>query len=108
MHFSSPHGESEDHVHILTHRKIVDFAAKHPNVASALDSWYRTMKASTFTDFVEIRAIFPATDLIKENVFVFNIGGNAARLVAAIHFNRQMIFILAILTHAEYNKDKWK
>ena len=66
------------------------------------------MKANTFANFVEIRAIFSATDLIKQNVFVFNIGGNTARLVAAIHFNRQMVFILAILTHAEYDKDKWK
>jgi len=78
-------------VHILTHRKIVEFAAKHPNAARALDTWYRTMKAATFTNFGEIRAVFPATDLLKENVFVFNIGGNTARLVAAIHFNRQMV-----------------
>jgi mRNA interferase HigB len=98
----------ERSMHILTHKKIVDYVAKHPNSASALDAWYRLMKSGTFSNFVEIRSLFPAIDLISDNIFVFNIGGNTVRLVAAIHFNRQMVFILAILTHAEYDKDKWK
>lgn len=39
---------------------------------------------------------------------VFNIGGNKYRLIAAIHFNRQIIFVLRFLTHAEYDKNIWK
>jgi mRNA interferase HigB len=99
---------AERMMHVISHKTIIDFSVKHPNSASALDAWYRQMKAGKFTNFVEIKSVFPATDLIGNNVFVFNIGGNTARLVAAIHFNRQMVFILAILTHAEYDKDKWK
>jgi len=39
---------------------------------------------------------------------VFNIGGNAARLIAAIHYNRKRIYIRAILTHEEYDDGRWK
>ena len=39
---------------------------------------------------------------------VFNIGGNKVRLVAAIHFNRNKLYIRYVLTHTEYDKDKWK
>ena len=39
---------------------------------------------------------------------VFNIGGNKARLVAAIHYNRRKVYIRAVLTHAEYDTGKWK
>jgi len=39
---------------------------------------------------------------------VFNIGGNKARLIAAIHYNRGKVYIRAVLTHAEYDKNKWK
>jgi hypothetical protein len=28
--------------------------------------------------------------------------------VAAVHYNRQKVYVLRILTHAEYNKDVWK
>jgi hypothetical protein len=39
---------------------------------------------------------------------VFNIGGNKARLIAAIHYNRRKVYIRAVLTHAEYDAGKWK
>jgi mRNA interferase HigB len=51
---------------------------------------------------------------IKKNTFqvgkltVFNIGGNKVRLIAAIHYNRQKIYIRAVLKHSEYNEGKWK
>jgi mRNA interferase HigB len=41
-------------------------------------------------------------------VVVFNIGGNAYRLVAAIHYNKQVVYVLRIMTHAEYDRGEWK
>ena len=40
--------------------------------------------------------------------FVFNIGGNEYRLVAGIDFERRMLWVKAVLTHAEYDKRAWK
>ncbi len=42
------------------------------------------------------------------NLFIFNIGGNKLRLIASIHFNRQKIYIRHILTHKEYDEEKWR
>ena len=39
---------------------------------------------------------------------VFNIGGNKARLIAAIHYNRRKVYIRHILTHSDYDKETWK
>lgn len=39
---------------------------------------------------------------------VFNIRGNRYRLVTAIHYNRQVIYTLRFMTHADYSKDRWK
>lgn len=39
---------------------------------------------------------------------VFNIGGNKARLIATIHYNRRKVYIRAVLTHPEYDAGKWK
>ncbi|WP_223212348.1 type II toxin-antitoxin system HigB family toxin [Microcystis aeruginosa] len=30
------------------------------------------------------------------------------RLIAAIHYNRQKIYIREVLTHSEYDTNKWK
>jgi mRNA interferase HigB len=40
--------------------------------------------------------------------YVFNIGGNKYRLIAAIHFNTQRLFVRQILTHPEYDTERWK
>jgi mRNA interferase HigB len=39
---------------------------------------------------------------------VFNIGGNKVRLIAAVHYNTQRLYIRNVLTHKEYDKNKWR
>lgn len=41
-------------------------------------------------------------------VLVFNIRRNDYRLIVATHFNRQIVYTLRFMTHAEYSKDDWK
>ncbi|MHB8625597.1 MAG: type II toxin-antitoxin system HigB family toxin [Aggregatilineales bacterium] len=94
-------------MHIIAHKPISKFAAAHPETKSALQHWYRTMKAGTFNSLAEVRAVFPSADQVG-GLTVFNIGGNKVRLIAAIHYNRQKVFIRAILTHSEYDEEKWK
>ncbi|MGA3008459.1 MAG: type II toxin-antitoxin system HigB family toxin, partial [Opitutaceae bacterium] len=45
---------------------------------------------------------------VKSNrtVTVFNIT-NDYRLITAIHYNRQEVFTMRFLTHAEYSKNTW-
>jgi len=55
----------------------------------------------------EVKALFPGADKVGD-VFVFDIGGNKLRLIAAIHFNTGRLFIRAVLTHKEYDQGYWK
>lgn len=43
-------------------------------------------------------------DSVANNRVVFNIKGNEYRLVAAVHYNRSMMFIRFIGTHRDYDK----
>jgi mRNA interferase HigB len=65
------------------------------------------MKSKTSGSFTELRAVFPSTDQVGE-LFVFSIGGNKVRLIAAIHYNTKTVFIRNVLTHSEYDEGKWK
>jgi len=65
------------------------------------------MSRQRFTSFNMLREIFPSADMV-DNLVVFNIAGNKYRLIAAIHFNRQKLYIRDVLTHAEYDKERWK
>ena len=94
-------------MHIITRKRLNEFAQRHPNTKVSLEHWYRLMKRGNFRSFAELHTAFSHADQVK-NLTVFNIGGNKARLIAAIHYNRQKIYIRAVLTHDEYDRGKWK
>jgi mRNA interferase HigB len=94
-------------MHIITRKRLNEFAQKHPLVQSGLAHWYRELKKNNPQNFVELRRIFPHADQV-DGLTVFNIGGNKARLVAAIHYNRKKVYIRAVLTHPEYDAGNWK
>lgn len=92
---------------VITRKRLNDFAAIHPKARPGLAHWYRTIKPASIHSFAELRALFPSADQVGK-LTVFNIGGNTTRLIAAIHYSRQKIYIRAVLTHEEYNAGKWK
>jgi mRNA interferase HigB len=57
--------------------------------------------------FSSLKATFGSVDKVGER-FVFNIGGNKYRLVASIAFGPGIVWIKAVLTHAEYDKGTWR
>ena len=94
-------------MHVIAKPVLVEFWIKHPDAENALQAWYRTMEGEIFVDFNDLRATFASADYVA-GLTVFNIGGNKYRLIAAIHYNRRKVFIRSLLTHAEYDLDKWK
>ncbi len=94
-------------MHIITRKRLNDFADRHPEAHTSLEHWYRLMKTASFGSLNELRQVFPNADRVGK-LTVFNIGGNKARLITAIHYNRRRIYIRGILTHEEYDEDHWK
>ena len=94
-------------MHIITRKRLLEFAKKHPDCSTALESWYRIVKRTNFNSFNDLRQTFPSADIVG-NLTVFNIGGNKARLIAAIHYNTNRIYIRHILTHKEYDRGSWR
>ena len=94
-------------MHVLSRKRLREFAAAHPDSEKALDAWYRVAKGARWTRLLEVRQVYPAAEAV-ERFTVFNIRGNRYRLMTAIHYPSQTIFIKAVLTHADYDKNRWK
>lgn len=69
--------------------------------------WNKIISGTDFADFVELRNVFPSADQVG-NFTVFNIGGNKFRLIALVDYNYKKVFIRHVLTHPEYDKERWK
>jgi mRNA interferase HigB len=94
-------------MHIITRKRLNEFAERHPTSKSGLAHWHQLLKKNHFQNFAALRSAFPHADQVA-GLTVFNIGGNKVRLISAIHYNRRKVYIRAVLTHAEYDAGKWK
>ena len=91
---------------------LVQAAREHPKAAAYLETWRRVVRAAAWRTLAEVRRTYPSADPVRvksgRQVVVFNVCGNDFRLVVAMHFNRQLVYTLRWMTHAEYSRDKWK
>lgn len=94
-------------MHVITRKRLRDFAARHREAAEPLATWYTIMVKTDFGSFAELKRIFGSIDKVGKFT-VFDISGNKYRLVVAVHYNRKKVYIRHVLTHAEYDRIKWK
>src|SRR3989442_10686426 len=97
---------------IISRKRLREFAHRYPDAAEQLQKWYDLFREAEWETLQDVRRVYPHADAVTvgsgNTVTVFNICGNKYRLVAAIHYNRQRVYVLRLLTHAEYSKDRWK
>lgn len=94
-------------MHVITRSRLEAFWQKHPDSKTSLLLWYKLTINARWQNFVELRQNFPSAGQVS-NFTVSNIGGSKYRLIAFIDYTYQKIFIRAVLTHAEYDKNDWK
>lgn len=94
-------------MHIITRKRLREFAAQHKDAEGPLAVWYTIVSRTDFGSFAELKRTFRAVDKVGKFT-VFDIGGNKFRLIVAMHYNRRKVYIRHVLTHAEYERNRWK
>jgi len=92
---------------LISNKALRDFSEKHPAAEMPLQNFRLLVEKGRFNSFADLKTTFGSVDKVGER-FVFHIGGNKYRLIAAIAFAPQLLCVKAVLTHAEYDKGDWK
>ena len=92
---------------IIKRGALVEFWQQHPDAKASLASWFGVVKKATWKTPAEMRAVYGNADLVGRRT-IFNIAGNKYRLIARVNYQTQRVFVLYILTHAEYDRGDWK
>ena len=92
---------------IIKRGALESFWRTHPDAKASLESWYAVMGQAHWKTSAELKQVYPGADFIGRRT-VFNIAGNKYRLIARVNYQSQCVFVLYILTHANYDRGAWK
>jgi mRNA interferase HigB len=73
-------------------------------LGAALDAWFFVANRAAWKSSAELKSQFRSASIIASDRAVFNIKGNDYRLVASIDYEKGLLWIEWLGTHAEYDR----
>lgn len=89
---------------IIAISQLRAFWNKHPQAEMSLRAWYAEASRADWKSSADIKGVYRNARFLPNARVVFNIKGNDYRLIVAVHYNRGMMFIRFIGTHADYDR----
>jgi mRNA interferase HigB len=95
---------------IIARRTLREFAESRVGhkdqraVKAALDAWFHEVKKANWKNTAEIKRAYATASIVSSDRVVFNIKGNAYRLVVAVDFEKSIVWIKWIGTHRDYDR----
>ena len=89
---------------VIAVQTLRDFCKKHPDAETPLRAWFAIASHANWRSPADVKMAYRNASFIASNRIVFNIKGNDYRLIAAVHYNRSMMFIRFVGSHRAYDK----
>jgi mRNA interferase HigB len=89
---------------IIAVRTLKKYAKNEKEAEQSLLFWYQQVVQAKWKNHNELKQQFGNASVITNKRVVFNIHGNQYRLIVDIEYYLQIIFIVWIGTHKEYDK----
>lgn len=86
---------------------VYNFVGRYPDSRSSLTAWLQLMNLNDYKHFNHLKQTFGSVDYVKPYT-VFDISGNKYRLISLIDYQSTTVAVKNVLTHVEYDKDKWR
>ena len=80
------------------------FWEKHPDAKAPLQAWYALASRAGWKSPSDIKAAYRHASFIANERVVFNIKGNDYRLVVLVRYDKGLLFVKFVGTHAQYDK----
>jgi mRNA interferase HigB len=90
-----------------TLREFVGSLAGHkdqPAVKASLDAWFDEVRKARWRSAAEVKRSYATASIVTAERIVFNVKGNAYRLVVAVDFEKRIVWIKWIGTHKDYDR----
>lgn len=90
---------------IIARRRLKDFWQRpgREDAKIPLQEWFTEVRKANWKTPNDVKRTFGSASIIANNRVVFNIKGNEYRLVVAVDYKRQIIYIRFVGTHRQYD-----
>ncbi|MCF0060012.1 type II toxin-antitoxin system HigB family toxin [Dyadobacter chenwenxiniae] len=88
---------------IFAKSTLREYWESHPETEQYLKTWYDTACNAGWKTPADIKQTYASASFLKEGRVVFNVKGDAYRLVVKFNFEKQWAFVRFIGTHQEYD-----
>jgi mRNA interferase HigB len=79
------------------------FWERYPDAEQPLKAWYEEAISASWSQPADIKAQYRNASVLKNRRVVFNIKGNDYRLIVAIAYKLQIVYVKFVGTHKEYD-----
>jgi mRNA interferase HigB len=80
------------------------FRAKHPDCRGWITNWLADTERASWRVSQDIKDRYVTASFLADNIVVFNVRGNEYRLVTRVVYRSNLVVILWIGKHADYDK----
>jgi mRNA interferase HigB len=94
---------------IIARRTLHDFVAARAGskdraaLKAALDAWFHEVRRARWQSSADVRRLYATASIVSAERVVFNVKGNAYRLVVAVDYARDIVWIKWLGTHPDYD-----
>ena len=95
---------------VIARRTLREFVASrvghkdHAALKAAIDAWFDEVRRAAWRNPADVKRRYASASIVSADRIVFNINGNDYRLVVAVDFERHIVWIKWLGTHAEYDR----
>jgi mRNA interferase HigB len=89
---------------VIAKRTLRAFWRTHPDAEQPLKAWYEEAAKADWSKWTDIKEKYRTASALRHNRVVFNVKGNAYRLVVKINYPYRVVYIRFVGTHAEYDR----
>jgi mRNA interferase HigB len=75
-----------------------------PALRAALDAWFDEARRAQWASAAEVKRLYRTASIVTAERVVFNIKGNDYRLIAAIDYQKGIIWIKWVGAHKDYDR----
>jgi len=91
-------------MHIVALKSLRQFWETHPDAEQPLRAWYAIANNAEWRTPADVKMDYRSASFVGNNRVIFNVKGNAYRLIVVAEYRKGRIFVRFVGTHAEYDR----